>query len=90
MDALQEIPVRSVRCFQKDDINNLSRSDTMFVGSLFSQYHLSKNNTVSSFDVNFVEVGMIRISDDNRSVMVSIQSCPWSRGKGLMKSMGID
>ena len=64
MEALQEMPVRSIKCFQKEDINSLSRSDTMFIGRPFSQYHLSKNNTASSLAVSLVEVGMIRMSDD--------------------------
>ena len=73
METLQVMPVRSVKCFQKEDMNNLSRSDTMFIDRPFSQYHVSKNKTASSLAVSLVEVGMIRMSDDKRSVIVRMQ-----------------
>src|ERR1700678_26781 len=90
LEALHLTPVRRVRCFQKEDMKSLSRSETMSVGKPFSQYHLSKNRTASSLAVREVEVRMMRISEDKRSVMVKMQSKPWSRGSGPMKSIDID
>ena len=76
MEALHFIPVIIVRCFQKVDMKNLLRSETMLVGKPFSQYHLSKNKTASSFAVRVVEVGMMQMSEPRRSVMVSMQLWP--------------
>src|ERR1700678_2386922 len=90
IEALHLTPVRRVRCFQKEDMKSLSRSEMMSVGSPFSQYQLSKNRTASSLAVREVEVGMMRISDDRRSVMVRMQLYPWSRGRGPMKSIDTD
>ena len=90
VEALHFIPEIIVKCFQKADMNSLSRSEIMSKGRPFSQYQWSKNKTASSFAVSLVDVGMIRTSDPRRSVMVRIQSCPWSKGRGPMKSIVID
>ena len=65
-----------LRCFQKADINNLSRSETIFNGKPFSQYQLSKNRTASCFAVRVIVVGMMRTSEPRRSVIVSLQLKP--------------
>ena len=69
MEALHFIPVIIVRCFQKVDMKSLSWSETMLVGKPFSQYHLSKNKTASSFVVN---VGAKMICDGKYAVMALI------------------
>jgi len=78
--------VRRVRCFQKRDIKSLSRSDMSSSGNPFSQYQWSKNITASFSAVSFDEVGIIRISEFNLSVIVRMQSKPSSSGRGPMKS----
>ena len=79
-----------VRCFQKDDINNLSWSEIILSGRPFSQYQWSKKRTASSLALRVVEVGIILISEFSLSVMVSIQSCPWSLGRGPIKSIDME
>ena len=76
------MPEIMVRCFQKADMNNLSLSETMSNGRPFLQYQWLKNKTMSSFAVSLVDVGMMRMSEPSQSVMVRIQSCPSSKGRG--------
>jgi hypothetical protein len=76
--------------FPKVDIKSLSRSDTMLRGRPFSQYQRSKNKMANSLAVSLVDVGIIRISDPSRSVIVRIQSYPLSSGRGPMKSIDMD
>ena len=80
-------PVKSIRCLQNFDTNNLSRSEIISMGRPFSQYQLSKKSTASSSAVRVVVVGMIRMSELRRSVIVRIQSKLLSRGKGPIKSI---
>ena len=47
VDIFSFIPVNLVSASQNRDTNSLSRSQTMSVGSPFSQYQLSKNTTAS-------------------------------------------
>src|ERR1700678_1889632 len=76
-----------VRCFQNADMNSLSWSDMISLGRPFSQYQWSKKRILSSLALSEVEVGMIRISDPRRSVIVSMQLWPLSVGRGPMKFM---
>jgi hypothetical protein len=84
------MPEIIVKCFQNLDMNNLSRSETMSVGNPFSQYQWLKNITANSFAVREVEVGIMRMSDPRRSVIVRIQLWPWLSGSGPMKSIEMD
>jgi len=88
-EALCLTPVSTIRRFQKRNINNLSLSDIISKGSPFSQYHLSKNNTASCSAFVFVEHGTSWMSEFKRSVMVRIQSIPFSSGSGPIKSIAM-
>jgi hypothetical protein len=69
------------------EVNSLSLSEMISSGRPFLQYHSSKKMVASSSAVRLDRVGIIRMSEFKRSVIVRIQSKPESIGRGPMKSM---
>jgi hypothetical protein len=84
------IPVISISCFQKFEINNLLQSEIISSGRPFLQHQFSKKRIAQSSAVRVVCVGMMHTSEWSRSVIINIQSKPLSIGKGPMKSIKIE
>ena len=78
-------PAILVSLFQKCDTNNLSLSEIMSLGNLFSQYQLSKKTCAKSSAEMSVCVGTILTSDPELSIIVAMQLNLLSLGNGQMK-----
>lgn len=86
-DIFSCTPVSLCKAFQNFDMKSLSRTETILSGSPFSQYQWSKKREARASAVKSVQVGISRTSDPRRSVIVSRQLKPLSRGKGPTKSI---
>ena len=85
LNIFTDTPISLCKALQKYEMDNLSQSHIIVVGSPFSQYQWLKNNSTICSTTKVVTIGTNCMSEPSQSVIEQIILNPSSNGKGPTK-----